>query len=114
GRIDAIAARLEDDIVAAGNKVGRRGFGGGQRRGALGGIGEARRGDHPVDDLVAGGSGNAESGAGGGYLVFPGGGNAIVLAGFIAWEELLIGPTAALIHHVKEAIEVGAEFEADA
>ena len=63
---------------------------------------------------MAGGSGNAEGGAGGGHLVLAGGGDAIVLAGLVAREELLVGPAGALIHHVEVAIEVGAEFEADA
>ncbi len=43
-----------------------------------------------------------------------GGGDPILPAGFVAREKLLVGPAGALIHHVKVAIEVGAEFEADA
>src|ERR1035438_2079244 len=67
-----------------------------------------------VDSLVAGGSGDAEGRGGGGNLVFPRGVDAVVLAGFVAREELLVSSAGALIHHVEVAIEVGAEFEADA
>src|ERR1017187_215536 len=113
-RIDAIAARFQDGVVAAGDEGGRCGFGSGRRLVAWGGIVEARGGGQPVDGLKAGGSGDAEGGASGGHLVLTRGRDGVILAGFLAREELLVGSAGALVHDVEEAIEVGAEFESDA
>ena len=59
-------------------------------------------------------SGDAECRAGGGHLVLLRSGDAVILAGFLAREELLGFAGGALIHHVKIAIEIGAELEAHA
>src|ERR1017187_9719202 len=104
GGIDAIAARFQDGVVAAGDEGGGRGFGGGRQLVARSGIVEARGGDQPVDGLVAGGSGDAEGGAGGGHLVLLGGRDDVILAGLLAWEELLVSTASALVHDVEEAI----------
>src|ERR1039457_5761282 len=116
GTIHAVAARAEEAIVAARNKIVRprlRDWRQGQSVGfEFCGVGQPARAGQPIDQLVARRSGDAKDRLGRGNGVILSGGDAIVLTRLLPWKQPLNLAGRAPVDDIQVAGEVRTVTEA--
>ena len=94
--VDAIAARLQNGVVAARHQRDRHGFGRPAEPATCGAASVSSRRHQPVDRLETRRTRDPESRRGGRHLVILSAGDPVFLAGLLAREQLLVFPRACL------------------